>query len=427
MDNFNCYAYDAESRLVSTVPQVSPGVCAATTDPHAMNYLYDADGRRVAKLHAGQTVEQYYYDAGGQMITEANADGTTARAEIYAGSRHLATWSNNATYFNHADWLGTERVRTNSAGTVCETITSLPFGDGQITQPLNGGCGDPSPNHFTGKQRDYESGLDFFGLRYLSNAQGRWLSADKIVHPSQSSVGEANFIADPQRWNMYAYVLNNPLEYTDANGAEAGLCYSCGQGGQTLAPGEGGWPQDNHPVRDTLMLGAATAGGLFGGQLMAAGRALWTAAVGYFLTPQGQQTAQTAIEALAPPGSNLSLNSAFGFRGAVQDFGEGFSVGRLGNGAEVAARFEQSGSNLTAAVVGAYNADPKSASGTLSAIFQGAQDVAKQQGATSVTIQAVAVANPRLAKLLVNQGFKETTVKIGKETVKAYEKTFGVQ
>jgi len=46
------------------------------------------------------------------MITEANASGNTLRAEIYAGQRHLATWANNATYFNHSDWLGTEQVAT---------------------------------------------------------------------------------------------------------------------------------------------------------------------------------------------------------------------------------------------------------------------------------------------------------------------------
>jgi hypothetical protein len=58
---------------------------------------------------------------------------------------------------------------------------------------------------------------------------------------------------------------------------------------------------------------------------------------------------------------------------------------------------------------------------------QGAQAVAKEQGATSLTIQAVAVANPRLASLLLKQGFTETTIKVGKETVKAFVKTIKVQ
>src|SRR5712692_6244899 len=65
---------------------------------------------------------------------------------------------------------------------------------------------------FTGKERDAETGLDFFGFRYLSGAQGRWTSPDAPFadqHPQ-----------DPQSWNMYAYVRNNPLKNTDPNGRD---------------------------------------------------------------------------------------------------------------------------------------------------------------------------------------------------------------
>lgn len=99
------------------------------------------------------------------------AGANTLRAEIYAGSRHLATWTGNATYFNHADWLGTERVRTNSPGSTCETITSLPFGEGEVP---SGSCTAVTPTFFTGKERDSESGLDYFGARYNASSLGRW-------------------------------------------------------------------------------------------------------------------------------------------------------------------------------------------------------------------------------------------------------------
>ena len=136
------------------------------------------------------------------MITEANSSGATLRAEIYAGSRHLATWNGGATYFNHADWLGTERARTfgsgSQAGQICETITSLPFGDGQTIDELNGGCGDPSPNHFSGRERDSESGNDYFGARHYGSSLGRFLSPDP---------GPWIFL-NPQSFNAYAYALN---------------------------------------------------------------------------------------------------------------------------------------------------------------------------------------------------------------------------
>src|SRR4051812_7069238 len=65
------------------------------------------------------------------------------------------------------------------------------------------------PQKFTGKERDQETGLDFFGARYMSAAQGRFTSPD----PSTLSA----FIDNPQTWNKYSYVYNNPLVFIDRN------------------------------------------------------------------------------------------------------------------------------------------------------------------------------------------------------------------
>jgi RHS repeat-associated protein len=62
----------------------------------------------------------------------------------------------------------------------------------------------------TGKERDAESGLDYFGARYLGSSMGRWMSPD----PSPAGVNVGN----PQSWNLYSYVLNNPLRLVDGNG-----------------------------------------------------------------------------------------------------------------------------------------------------------------------------------------------------------------
>jgi hypothetical protein len=105
---------------------------------------------------------------------------------------------------------------------------------------------------------------------------------------------------------------------------------------------------------------------------------------------------------------------------------EGFTQGRLANGAEVAARFTRSGDTLTTSVLGAFNAEGSNATGTLRAIMQGAQAVAKDQGTRQLVLQAVGVVNQRLADILVKQGFRVTTVRIRKETVEAYEKVFEV-
>lgn len=55
-----------------------------------------------------------------------------------------------------------------------------------------------------------ESGLDYFGARYMSSAQGRFTSPDPLLNSGRPD--------DPQSWNRYAYVSNNPLKYRDPFG-----------------------------------------------------------------------------------------------------------------------------------------------------------------------------------------------------------------
>ena len=65
---------------------------------------------------------------------------------------------------------------------------------------------------FTSKERDAETGLDYFGARYFSSAQGRFTSVDPLMASAHAS--------NPQSWNRYAYALNNPLRFTDPNGMD---------------------------------------------------------------------------------------------------------------------------------------------------------------------------------------------------------------
>ena len=68
----------------------------------------------------------------------------------------------------------------------------------------------PVRTKFTGKERDAETGLDYFGARYMSAAQGRFTS------PDQPFIDQNEI--DPQSWNLYSYVRNNPLRFLDPNG-----------------------------------------------------------------------------------------------------------------------------------------------------------------------------------------------------------------
>jgi RHS repeat-associated protein len=71
---------------------------------------------------------------------------------------------------------------------------------------------------FTAKERDDETGLDYFGARYLSSVQGRFVSPDPLEFWMLDEKKQPEYIANPQRWNKYAYVLNNPLRYVDPTG-----------------------------------------------------------------------------------------------------------------------------------------------------------------------------------------------------------------
>jgi len=68
-------------------------------------------------------------------------------------------------------------------------------------------------SRFTGKERDAESGIDYFGTRYYGSALGRFTSPDpKLL--------TARHLLYPQKWNKYAYVRNNPLISIDPDGQD---------------------------------------------------------------------------------------------------------------------------------------------------------------------------------------------------------------
>ena len=131
---------------------------------------------------------------------------------VFAGGKLLGTYDKDGLHFYFDDALGTRRARRNR--------TSLPYGDalsclapGESTYFVS--INTPTEHHFTGKERDTESGNDYFGARYYSSNMGRFTSPDWSA--KESPVPYATF-DDPQSLNLYAYVRNNPLTRFDADG-----------------------------------------------------------------------------------------------------------------------------------------------------------------------------------------------------------------
>lgn len=77
---------------------------------------------------------------------------------------------------------------------------------------------------YTGKERDAESGNDYFGARYYASTMGRWLSPDFVDDGlDPAPVPWANF-ENPQTLNLYSYVQNNPLTLADSDGHDVQIC-----------------------------------------------------------------------------------------------------------------------------------------------------------------------------------------------------------
>jgi RHS repeat-associated protein len=164
---------------------------------------YDALGHRVQKaINSG--AQYFLYDLAGHAVVRMDGNGNWIVGELYAGSKPLATYGGSTTTFDHADWLGTERARTNVSAGLCESMLSLPFGDGFST---SGSCSDMSPLHFTGKEHDYESNLENFGARYYNSVYGRFVTPDWSSVPAPVPYAD---LTNPQSLNQYVIVRDNP-------------------------------------------------------------------------------------------------------------------------------------------------------------------------------------------------------------------------
>ena len=84
-----------------------------------------------------------------------------------------------------------------------------------------------APSRFTGKERDSESGNDYFGARYYGSSMGRFMSPDPSGLLAQKP-------QDPQSWNLYAYARNNPLINIDPTGLDCIFANNAGNGVESI-------------------------------------------------------------------------------------------------------------------------------------------------------------------------------------------------
>ena len=116
-----------------------------------------------------------------------------------------------------SDQLGTPRMILDQSGSLAGVTRHdyMPFGEEVVAGrlPEKGYRGDGVRQKFTQKERDNETGLDYFLARYYSAIQGRFTSPDPVFIAIER-------LRNPQGLNLYNYTLGNPLRYTDPTGMQ---------------------------------------------------------------------------------------------------------------------------------------------------------------------------------------------------------------
>ena len=151
----------------------------------------------------------YIYSFDGKLLSEYGIYGTCLKDYIYMGDRLIAEYrpQEDKYYYYTSDQINSTRIVTNDSGEVVYSAAYDPYGGIQKTW-VN--TYDPALK-FSRKERDAESGLDYFGARYYDKAQYRFISVDPVT----TSRG---VIDDPQLWNLYSYCRNNPITFLDMEG-----------------------------------------------------------------------------------------------------------------------------------------------------------------------------------------------------------------
>ena len=200
--------------------------------------LYASNFTPQMHLTAGaNTAALWKFD--GQSVADASTNGNNGTLQggaVYSGDvpsgdggGGSSGGSSSQIQWLVADHLGTPRMIFDQTGNLANMKRHdyLPFGEelfaptGGRTAAMGYASGDGVRQQFTLKERDIETGLDYFSVRYYSSVQGRFTSIDPYT-PTLDSKGKEDFVrylAKPQQWNRYAYVTNKPLAYVDPTGA----------------------------------------------------------------------------------------------------------------------------------------------------------------------------------------------------------------
>jgi RHS repeat-associated protein len=233
------YAYDNNGNIVSdshtsialAIYDISnQPVSVYLTNGNVIQYAYDANGNRMEKVVNGSTYNLYINGKDGS--TEAVSLAPCCDNVVYnilANGENVAQvdWAYNGgafTYYYYLkDHLGDIKMTLGSGGNVVGYNDYYPFGLTMAGRSMASSA--DGRYQYTAKERDAESGLDYFGARYYDSWRGQWLSVDPKAEKYQNL-------------SPYNYAAGNPIKYLDSDG-----------GGINLANGKKDWQERrNNPV-----------------------------------------------------------------------------------------------------------------------------------------------------------------------------------
>jgi len=190
-DSLHAYSWDADGNPVAA---------------DSASVVYDAFDRTVEQA-SGSSYTQILYSPSGAKLALATSPTVLKMAFIPLPAGATAVYnSTGLAYYRHPDWLGSSRFASTPSRTMYSSTAYAPFGESYS----EAGTKDRS---FTGQGQDTAEPLYDFLFRKYSSTQGRWIS------PDPAGLGAVD-PANPQSWNRYAYVLNNPLRYIDPLGRD---------------------------------------------------------------------------------------------------------------------------------------------------------------------------------------------------------------
>jgi RHS repeat-associated protein len=171
-----------------------------------------------------------------RVHANASADGYSRLVEVEAWTASSSVNAPANINWLVVDQLGTPRMIFDRSGSLASMTRhdylpfgeELPAGTGARSNSQGYGLSDALRQKFTGKERDGETGMDYFLARYYQSSQGRFTSPDPLLASGR--------LANPQTWNRYAYVLNNPLRLVDPNGMEDHEALPTGQDAENPGP-----------------------------------------------------------------------------------------------------------------------------------------------------------------------------------------------